>query len=169
VGRSLYEITAELDVMRDKAYAYAEEHDGEIPDYILDFLESLEGEQEEKAVNIACVYKDILSYIDAVKKEQQRLSKMRKSYENEADRIKNYLSAFLNEGQKIKTDRAVISWRKTTHVELLDGVVVEELPLQYQKVEVNPIKSLLKKDINDGVDDAIKYAQIVTSKNITIK
>jgi len=168
MSRSMYDITNELDSVREEAYAYAEEHDGEMPDYLVEYLDALEGEREQKAENIACLYKDLNAYVDSIKKEEARLSKLKKQYNNEIDRIKSYLSAFINEGEKIKTPRTTISWRKSTSVVLKEGVKAKSLPEEFQNVKIEPAKTALKKAITNG-EDLSKYVSLVTENRIQIK
>lgn len=167
--RTMYNITVELDNARDEAYKYAEEHDGELPDYIVEFLDKLEGEREDKAINIACVYKDINAFISEIKKEQDRLKKLKATYENEANRVKEYLSMFIEQGEKIKDPKASISWRKSTSLVVNEDVDPTELPEQFKKVQIDVNKAELKKAIKDGDHEAMQFGELVTKSNIQIK
>ena len=172
MSRTMYEITRELDELRDKAYEYAGDHDGELPDYMSDFLDSLEGEKEDKAINIACAYKEIDGFIHNIKVEEKRLKQLKSVYINEMNRIKEYLSLFITPGEKIKTDRATISWRKSSVLELnldSDEVNFDEIPDEFKKIDINFRKDALKSAIKDGDEVAMNIATIVEKQNIQLK
>ncbi len=172
MGRTMYDISKELDIARDNAFLYAEEHDGELPDYINTYLDSLEGEFEDKAVNIACVIKELSNFSDDIVKERRRLAKLKETTDNEIERIKYYLSQFVGEGVKIKTPSASISWRKSTSVVLNKGIKAEDLPEEYQKVKIEESKSALKKALSSGDDVSkfvSKFAKLTTVNRIQVK
>jgi len=162
----MYDISKELDIARDDAYLYAEEHDGELPDYITTYLDNLEGEYEEKAVNIACVIKDLVSFSNNIAIEQRRLKKLKSQTENEVERIKDYLSSFMTPGDKIKTAEATISWRRSTSVVL--SVDDKDLPEEFQKITIEASKSAIKDAIKNG-DDVSDYASLKTINRIQVK
>jgi len=166
VNRTMYDISKELDIARDEAYLYAEEHDGELPDYINTYLDNLEGEYEDKAVNIACVIKDLVSFSDNIATEQKRLKKLKVQTENEIERIKEYLSTFMTPGDKIKTERATISWRNSTSVVL--NVDKKDLPEEFQNITIEASKSAIKNAIKNG-DDVSDYASLKTINRIQVK
>jgi len=164
--RHLYDITKELDSVREEAFNIAEDNNGEIPDYIGDMLDTLEGEREEKIQRIGEIYKDISAFEDSIAKEQSRLSKLKTTAKNEQERIKQYLSAFMDEGEKFKTSTVSIGWRKSTSVNLL--VDAEQLPDEFKKIDVKPKKTDITKAIKSG-KDLSEYAELVTVNNIGIK
>lgn len=167
--RTMYDITVELDNARDQAYTIAEENEGVLPDYVSEFLDNLEGEREDKAVNIACAYKDLNSFVDDIATEQKRLKKLKAQYVNEAERVKTYLSMFIDNGEKIKDPRASISWRKSTSLLVDENLDPKTLPEEYQKIKVEVNKTELTKAIKAGDDDAMKLGELVTKSNIQIK
>ena len=90
---------------------------GEIEeDAIADTLESIEGELEEKADNIACLIKSWQAEAEAIKAEEKALAERRKVKENQINNLKNYISnTMLTLGKtKIETSRNLISFRKST-------------------------------------------------------
>ena len=164
--RNLYDITNDLDIVRERVFQEAEENDGVIPDYIGDLLDSIEGERTDKIQKIAEMYKDLIGFSDSIAKEQKRLTKMKSTYSNEQERIKEYLTAFVDEGEKIKSATSTVSWRKSSSVNVL--VDPTKLPEEFQKVVVSSKKTDIKNAIKAGVDLS-EYANIVTSTNISIK
>ena len=59
---------------------------------ILDTLESIEGEIEDKADNYAYIIAEIKNDVNACKAEKTRLEKRQKVLENRENRLKNYLT-----------------------------------------------------------------------------
>lgn len=96
---------------------------GEIPEEaISDTLEAVSGELEEKADNIACIIKNELAEIDAIKAEEQALAERRRAKERNCDRLKAYLSDNLQAAgiNKFETARNKISFRRSSALEIAD-------------------------------------------------
>ena len=87
-------------------------------------LDALEIEREKKIEGVILWRKDLLAEAEAVKNEAQNLSKRAKSCENKAEQLKNYISYVLG-GEKFKTDRCSVSYRKTSSVVIDDPLIVE--------------------------------------------
>ena len=86
----LYELTEEWESIAEMLY------DGETDEQvILDTLESIEGEIEDKADNYAKLIKSMLADAEALKAEAARLTARRMSLENRAQRLKDTLQANL--------------------------------------------------------------------------
>ena len=82
-------------------------------------LDALEMERDKKIESVILWRKDLLAEAEAVKAEAANLSKRAKSCESKAEQLKNYISYALN-GQKFKTDRCSVSYRKSSGVVLDD-------------------------------------------------
>ena len=167
--RNLYDITEDLDRAREIAFSYAAENEGEIPDYIATMLDELSDEKEVKVEKIACLFKDLKNFGESIKTEQSRLTAMKKTNANEMERIKNYLEALVDEGEKFKTPRATVSWRKSTSTVLKEGVTPEDLDERYQKVKVEASLTEIAKGIKEGDEEVMELAELVTKNGITIK
>lgn len=87
-------------------------------------LDALEIEREKKIEGVILWRKDLLAEAEAVKNEAQNLSKRAKSCENKAEQLKNYISYILG-GEKFKTDRCSVSYRKTSSVVIDEPLIVE--------------------------------------------
>jgi hypothetical protein len=86
----LYDLTGQYEEILNLLY------DGETDEQtILDTLESIEGEIEEKADNYAKMIKSILADAQVIKDEEDRLYNRRKSLENRAKALKDNLEANL--------------------------------------------------------------------------
>lgn len=117
---TLYEIGQVYQYFLEQAEA------GEIPEEaIQDTLDGIEGDFREKADNIACMIKNLERFIDAIKAEEKALYARRKSKENQAQRLKDYLmSSMLEFGEpKIELPRSVIAIRKSP-----PAIKIEDIP-----------------------------------------
>lgn len=77
---------------------------------ILDTLESIEGEIEDKADNYAIVIKELLADAKICKDEKQRLETRQKSFENRANLLKSKLEEVMRETGKTKFKTARFSF-----------------------------------------------------------
>ncbi len=143
---------------------YAEEHDGEIPDDLSRYIDELEGTYQEKLISCAHVYKNYMAEAEAIKAEEKRLSERRKHAENRADGIKGYIAMYLKAGDKIDTPTAVLTWKKSEAVEVLDESV---LPKEFQRVKVEADKVEIKKALKAG--RVVNGAVLVVRDNLQIK
>lgn len=135
---------------------------GEILD--TDKLDALYMERDKKIENIACWYKNLMSDATALKAEIESLEKRKKSAENKAEQLKNYLANCLH-GEKFKTVKAVISFRSSQSVEVDTW---KGLPKQYLRVKEPEVdKKLLKKALKEG--EVLQGVRLVEKQNITIK
>lgn len=164
----LYEID---DVLR-QAIAAAEQavdtETGELPEDWAEFLTTVQMERDEKALGVACYVRELLAEADAVKAEKDRLTKRQRALENQAERVKAYLAAFVPQGEKLKDGRVQVSWRKSESVQV--DVPAEQLPTMYQRVipeQREPDKTALKDAIKTGAQ--IPGVQLVTKQNIQIR
>lgn len=140
-----------------------------------DTLEAITLSFEDKADNLACIIKNLLAEIAAMKAEENALQKRRKAKESAAERLKEYLSsAMFTVGQmKLETPRNRISFRKSESVQILDEAQFiayaqkrgyDDL-LTYKDPTVN--KTEVKKALSAGVE--LPGAAVVTNMNIQIK
>lgn len=90
---------------------------GEILD--MEALEQLQMDRVQKAENVACWRKNLMAMIASIKAEEDALKKRRETLQRKVDGIDGYLAAHFS-GEKIETARAVINWRKSTGVEIVD-------------------------------------------------
>lgn len=138
-----------------------DEETGEILDF--EKIQSLEMTREHKIEQLACLYKNTLAYAEKVKEEKQKLAEWQAKAEKQAEDIKNFLSGYLN-GQKFKTPRVAISFRKSDKVNVLD---LESVPSQYIRVKKEPDKKAIKEAIKSG--EKVKGVELLEGKSISIK
>lgn len=102
---NIYELTDQYKEVESMLY------DGETEEQvILDTLESIDGEIEDKADNYAKLIKNILSDVEALKAEENRIKSRRMALENRADRIKKKLQANLEFIGKTKFKTVLFSF-----------------------------------------------------------
>ena len=153
--KSLYEINAEIEGCVDM-------ETGEILD--IEKLEELQIEFDEKVENIALWVKNLNAEAEAVKKEKDVLAARQKACENKAQGLKNYLSSFLN-GQKFKTARVSISYRKSESVEISDVSALD--PEYYKVVQPEADKTKIKNAIKNGT--SLAGVSLIEKQNIQIR
>lgn len=155
---TLYELTAAL-----AAFDFEiDEETGEILN--ADELDELEIERDEKVENLALWIKNLASDAEAYKREKDSFAKKEQAAKKKIESLKNYLTLNLS-GEKFKTDRVTISWRKSETVEVTDPGKVPEgwfIP-QEPKLDKAGLKSALK----DG--EQIPGVELKENNNIQIR
>ena len=135
---------------------------GEVID--IQMLEGLQMERDSKIENIALWIKNLLSDAEELDREKKKLADRQRISENKAKSLKEYLSRFVN-GEKFKTPRVSISWRKSESVSVDDINSVPDKFLKYS--DPAPDKTAIKKAIKSGED--VPGAHLIEGKNIQIK
>lgn len=140
---------------------------GEIKDFAE--FEALQMEKETKIENIALWYKNLIAESKAIKEEEKALSQRRKVCENKAENLKQYLDNIL-QGDKFKTSRVIVSYRKSTAIEIDDEFIAWAIEnnadmITQKAPEAN--KTVIKEAITSGID--VPHAQLVERNNIGIK
>ena len=137
-----------------------------INDLALQQMEALEGAREDKIEGILLWYKDLCAEAEAVKTEKQKLGDRQKALENKAERLKGFMQRYLN-GEKFKTSRVAVSYRKTECVEFFGDA--EQLPedLRRVKTEYSPDKTAIKAALKAG--KVVEGAALVPDVSMTIK
>lgn len=107
---ALYELTEQYDTVLNMLY------DGETDEQaIMDTLEGLEGEIEDKADNYAKLIRIMQSDAEMLKKEEERLTQRRRSLEARAQRLKQNLQENLEFIGKTKFKTALFSFSVATN------------------------------------------------------
>lgn len=180
---SLYQINEKVDSIMAKIQSAFDESTGEIIDEELytesqKQLDNLEIAQNDKIENIACFIKNLHSDVFAIENEIKTLSQRKKVKENQLKRIKEYLANFLKlkDIKKIETPKAVISFRKSEALEIID----EEEAIEWcrhrgflkEKPEIDKteVKKYIKNLIEIGDEDLCpSEIRIVEKQNLQIK
>ena len=130
---SLYELRENWKQVSDMLYE--EEIDEQC---ILDTLESIEGEIEDKADNYAIIIKELLGDAEVCKQEKLRLEARQKSFENRAKLLKDRLEEVMKETGKTKFKTAKFSFgiqKKGGLAPLWIDEDYSNIPQKYLKVE----------------------------------
>lgn len=135
---------------------------GEIID--IEKLDQLQMDKDVKIENTALFIKNLLSDADQIREEEKKLADRRRVCENKAKSLKEYLSGFLG-GEKFKTPRVAISYRKSKSVDVQDITALPKEYLKYSEPTAN--KTEIKKAIEAGT--AVPGCVLVENSNIQIK
>ena len=92
-------------------------------------LEALEIERDMKIEGVILWRKDLIAEAEAVKAEGKKLYDRARVCENKAEQLKNYIEHALS-GEKFKTDRCSVSYRKSSRVVIDD---LHKLPVDVWK------------------------------------
>ena len=137
---------------------------GEIID--IDRLNDLQLERDAKIENVACWIKELKAEAEAIKTEKQTLAERQKVAENKAESLKKWL-AYALQGEKFKTAKCSVSFRKTESVEVTDEGLSnlmkehDEL-LTYKAPEPN------KKAIKDALKDGLSVEGVHLECNTSV-
>lgn len=121
---------------------------------ILDTLESIEEEIEDKADNYAIVIKELLSDADVCKQEKLRLETRQKCFENRAKMLKDKLEQVMRETGKTKFKTAKFSFGIQKNGGLAPLWVDEDysnIPQKYLKVEPDNTKIRQALDTGENI------------------
>ena len=132
-------------------------------------LSSLQMERDAKIENVACWIKDLKAEAEAIKQEKQALAERQKVAENKAESLKKWL-AYALQGEKFKTPKCAISFRKSEAVEVTDeglnNLMKEHDELLTYKAP-EPNKTKIKQALKDGL--SVEGVQLVQNISTIIK
>ena len=165
--RPLYEIDTDLRIAMEQAELQAEQQEGEISDFLAHQLDALEGERELKIGNICRFIKSLKAEAEMVKAEEKNLAERKRVCENKANYLKNYLSSFMNEGEKFSDSNSKVSWRKSTSVEIAENFSFDQAPENWLRITTAWDKTVIKDAIKEGYGNSC--VKIVEKQNIQIK
>lgn len=157
----LYEIDSAI-------YECIDAETGEIID--VDKLNNLMMERDAKIEGVACWIKDLKAEAEALKKEKQALADRQRVAEGKAESLKKWL-AYALDGEKFKTPKCAISFRKTESVEVTDEGLNNLMLkghddlLTYKAPEPN--KTAIKQALKDGLN--VPGIQLVQNVSTIIK
>ena len=135
---------------------------GEILD--ADKLNALQIEREKKLENVALWIKNLTSDAEALKAEKQAFAERQKAAESKAESLKKWLTEALA-GEKFKTTKVAVSFRKTKSVQVADIWQLDESYVKY--AEPTADKAAIKKAIEAGQE--VAGATLVENVSISVK
>ena len=140
---------------------------GEIID--IDKLNELELERESKIEGVACWIKDLKAEAEALKNEKQELAERQRMAENKEESRKKQI-AYALQGEKYKTPKCAISFRKSEAVEVTDeglnNLMKEHDELLTYKAP-EPNKTKIKQALKDGL--SVEGVQLIQNTSVIIK
>lgn len=139
-----------------------DEETGEIID--LEKLEALNIERDKKVEVIALAVKNYAAEAKAIKEEEEKLAKRRRSCENAVQRCKDYLSHALD-GEKLKTARVSVFYKSSESVTIDDLGSLSEEYIRISEPQAD--KTAIKKAIKAGKE--VAGAHLETSKSVIVR
>lgn len=168
----LYEISEQLKTFQQMA------EDGYFEDEktILDTLESIQMEFDNKLENIACMYKGLSVEADAIEAEAKSLLERAAKARKTCEWLKDYMTANLQSvGQtKFESPRVRLSFRKSESVSITDedslfnsltGAGMDSAITKVESIKYD--KKAIKQALKDGI--VLDGVEIVTNNNLQIK
>ena len=150
----LYDIDKQLEAAIEAAF---DPETGELLDEAaFERMEELQLARDAKIEGVALWVKNLNAEADAYEHEEKVFAARKKAAKNKAERLKNWLAYALH-GEKFKTDRASISWRKSVALEIDDGLD----PMQLVHIDPNFIKLPPPEFDKTRIKDAIKQGVYV--------
>lgn len=111
-------------------------------------LNELSMQYDEKIEGIGLWIKNLLSDMEAYKKEKEAFAEREKAAKSKAESLKKYLLSALD-GQKFSTAKVAISFRQSEAVTIAEGAHVPDEYIR-RKVTEEPDKTALKKALKSG-------------------
>ena len=128
-------------------------------------LKNLQMERDEKIENMLLYVKDLRAEQAAIKSEIDTLEARRKASMRKEESITRYVQASLA-GEKFKTARCAVSYRKTTSVQITDFALIPDTYIRRRVLE-EPDKVAIKDALKAG--DTVNGAYLEEHQSMSIK
>ena len=162
----LYELNHEIAQIESQYMDFAESNEGDVTDFPMQAaLDNLEGEREEKIINLALWFKNCGAEESAIAEERKKLQAREKTLKSRQDWLKTILAHEVKEGEKLKDPRVNISWRASESVEVT--IEPDLLPTEYQSIKVSADKTALKTALKSGI--SVVGATLLSRQNLQVK
>lgn len=145
----LYEIDTQLRALMGRLQQESDSETGEIPEELYGEVERLLTAKQVKVLDVVCMWKERRAERDAVKAETKRIAARAASLDIQCDRLEELLNQHIAVGECPRDERAAISWRKSTSVEVT--VKPELLPGPFQRWTVEANKTAIGAALKDGL------------------
>lgn len=127
-------------------------------------LDKVEMEFNKKVEGICLWIKNLNADASAYKAEKDSFVKKQREAEKKAESLSRYVQGVLG-GEKFKTDRVAVSYRKSEVVECSDLSRVGEQFLRFKDPELD--KTAIKKALKNG--ETVDGCSLVEKQNMTIR
>jgi len=118
--KSLYQIEAEINDIEIAIDSYAEKFSGVIPEKLLEALNNVELERDDKLENIYKLMKNNQAEIEMFKNEEKALKERRQKLERKNEYLESLVVHSIGVGNKFKHNLAEFGWRKSKQVKVTD-------------------------------------------------
>ena len=171
MGMTLYDIDAQIAALDGAAEddMLIDEESGELIS-VSQALDALHMEREAKLENVACWVKNLSAEADAIREEENRLMKRRKTAETKAANLKAWLLAAMTSEDgttdKLKTGRVMVSVKRNPPSTVVDDAL---LPSTYKvaKITYQANKELIKRELLAGGE--VPGAHLEYGRSVIIK
>ena len=140
------------------------------PEVVSDTLESLSGELEVKALNVAAMALSMEATADAIKAHRTAQKEREDAIRARAERLREYLANCLGAAgiERVEGPALCLSWRKSSAVEVFEpGLLPAQFWRQKPPPEPEPDKKLIADRIKAGID--VPGARIEERRNLQVK
>lgn len=130
-------------------------------------LENIDGALEEKLENVAKLVRNLEAEAKAYEEEERRLRAQKQAAKNRIESIKRYVKENLEEIGRDKVEAGIFKWSLQNgpgRVEITDET---KIPEEYFVTEIKPLKSEIKKAIEEGI--ITEGAEIVRDKSLRLR
>lgn len=130
-------------------------------------LENIDGALEEKLESIAKLVRNLDAKAKAYEEEEKRLRAQKQAAKNRVENIKRYVKKNLEEIGRDKVEAGIFKWSLQNgpgRVEITDET---KIPEEYFVKEIKPLRSEIKKAIEEGV--ITEGAEIVRDKSLRLR
>ena len=158
----LYEIDQAYQNWQEKVM----EADGEVTPELMEELNDIQENGDEKLESYAIVVKSLLAEAAGLNAEKKRIDEREKRAKEAAEKVKGYADYLMNllGKEKFKTTRAAITYRRSESVSILDESVIPE---RFFKVKREISKADIKTALKSG--ETVAGAELVENQNIQIR
>lgn len=160
----LYEINDKLRQALETINDIAEITEGEVPEKWAAVLDDILLRKDKKVLDIGRYIKSLKAQSVGIKAEIDKLLIRLRINNAHIDRLTWYLTKNINTDEKYKDNNTVVSFRRSSKVEITDE---NKIPSNYLKTEVTIMRALIKKDIKSGI--TIDGASVIPSYTLNIK
>ena len=136
-----------------------------------DTLESLSGDLEVKATNVAMFVRNLEASAESIKSAEKQMAERRKAIESKAERIRNYLKENMARTGISKIDCPYFALSLRNSPPAVEIINADEIPAQYFDIPEPPApvlnKNRLKDDLKNGV--IVEGARLTQGSYLQIK
>jgi hypothetical protein len=137
----------------------------------VDTLESLSGDLEVKATNVAMFVRNLEASAESIKAAEKQMADRRKAIEAKAERIRNYLKDNMARTGITKIDCPYFALSLRNSPPAVEIINANEIPAQYFDIPEPPApvlnKNRLKDDLKNGV--IVEGARLTQGSYLQIK